>query len=134
MNVNKIKEAIAMAERLRHIFVATSDSKGMPHIAAAGKLTLNPEGLLQVTSWFCPATVENLSKNKLISLVIWDGKTDTGHQLLGKVENIVELDILNGYAKEIEEKTPFPQVQRQLLIRPERIIEFKHAPHSDVEE
>lgn len=133
MKSDKLKDALRLAETLGHIFVATADSKGSPHIAAAGKLTLNSDGLLGVSAWFCPGTVANLSENRRIALVVWDAKKDIGFQLLGEVKDIQELGVLNGYAPAIEAKTRFPQVQRKLLVRLNKIIEFTHAPHSDVE-
>lgn len=134
MNVETLNKVVALAQSLRHIFIATADTDGLPHIAAAGGIAINPGGLLAVTSWFCPATVINLKKNKRISLVVWDAKSDTGFQLLGNLQDMQEVGILDGYDPEIESKAPIPQVHRQLLVRVEKIIEFKHAPHSDIEE
>lgn len=131
MDMDKIKEALTLAEKLRRIFVATADSKGLPHIAAAGKLLLNPDSTIAVTSWFCPTTVANLQENKQISLVIWDKDQDRGFQLLGEVKDMLELGVLDGFAPEIELKSILPQVQRQLLVEVKKVIEFKHAPHSD---
>jgi hypothetical protein len=65
--------------------------------------------------------------------VVWDTKTDTGFQLLGRTEAMEELGILDGYVPEIEGKSPLPQIQRQLLVRVSKVIDFKHAPHSDLE-
>lgn len=134
MNIDKIKETVGLAEKLRHIFVATADKEGLPHIAAAGKIMLNPDGTIAVTSWFCPASVSNLQENRQISLVVWDKDEDKGFQLLGEVKDMVEMGVLNGFAPEVELKSILPQVQRQLLIEVKKVIEFKHAPHSDIEE
>ena len=133
MKMDKLKEALKLAEELGHIFVATADRKGLPHIAAAGKLTFNTKGLLALSAWFCPGTVANLSENRHIALVVWDAQKDMGFQLLGEVKDMQELDVLDGYAPAIEAKMRLPQVQRKLLIQVDTIIEFKHAPHSDIE-
>jgi predicted pyridoxine 5'-phosphate oxidase superfamily flavin-nucleotide-binding protein len=133
MDAQKLNEAVEISKELTNIFVATADKNGMPHLAVAGKLALDPGGLLEVTSWFCPLTAANLSENKNISLVVWDPKVDFGYQLLGKVEEMWESGILDGYDKKTEEKASFPQVQRKLLVRVNMIIEFKHAPHTDAE-
>ena len=69
-----------------------------------------------------------------MSLVIWDPKVDTGYQLLGETEKVEEIAMMNGYAPGAESRHPLPQVERQLLVRVDKIIDFKHAPHSDVEE
>lgn len=133
MNSDKLKRALSFAEKLGHIFVATADSKGSPHIAAAGKLALDSSGLVAVSAWFCPGTVANLSENRGIALVVWDAKKDIGFQMLGKVKEIQELGVLDGYAPAVEAKMRLPQVQRKLLVELDKIIEFKHAPHSDIE-
>lgn len=133
MKKDKLKDALALAEKLGHIFVATADSKGSPHIAAAGKLMLQDGGLLAVSAWFCPGTVANLSENRGIALVVWDAKKDIGFQLSGEVKEVQELGVLDGYAPAVEAKMRLPQVQRKLLVELDKIIEFKHAPHSDIE-
>ena len=89
---------------------------------------------MAVAAWFCPGTVDNLRQNRKISLVVWDAAADIGYQLLGEVEKVEELSVLDGYVPGEEEKPPLPQVERQLLVRLEKIIDFSHAPHSDVED
>ena len=134
MNQKTLDQAVVLAQRLQHVFVATTDGKGLPHMAAAGKLALTPEGRVAVAAWFCPMTVANLQKNHRVSLVIWDPKVDTGYQLLGETEKVEEIAMMNGYVPGAESRHPLPQVERQLLVRVNKIIDFKHAPHSDVEE
>ena len=134
MNQKTLNQAVILAQRLQHVFVATTDAKGLPHVAAAGKLALTPEGRVAVAAWFCPATVANLKKNRRVSLVIWDPKVDTGYQLLGETEKVEEIAMMNGYVPGAGSRHPLPQVERQLLVRVDKIIGFKHAPHSDVEE
>jgi hypothetical protein len=133
MKTDRLKEISVFAQRVGHIFVATADKKGLAHISAAGKLTLNAKGLLSVSAWFCPGTVANLSENRSISLVVWDAKEDVGFQLLGKVKDIQDVGVLDGYAPAIEAKARLPQVERKLLVEVDKIIEFRYAPHSDIE-
>ena len=134
MNKKTLTQAVALARKLQHVFVATADGKGLPHMAAAGKLALAPEGRVAVAAWFCPTTVANLQMNRRVALVVWEPKGDIGYQLLGETEKVEEIAMMNGYAPGIESKSSLPQVERQLLVRVDRIIDFKHAPHSDVEE
>ena len=133
-NTKTIQRAVALADRLQHVFVATADSKGLPHVAAAGELRLTPAGQLAVAAWFCPGTVINLQDNRRIAIVVWDAAEDTGYQLVGEVEKVEESAFLNGYAPRVEGSAPSPQVERQLLVRVDRVIDFRCAPHSDVEE
>jgi hypothetical protein len=102
-------------------------------MTVAGKLSIDPEGLVEVTGWFCPMTVENLSMNRAISLVIWDPADDKGYQLLGETERLEDLAYLDGYIPELEDDVPIPQVERKIVIRVVKILDFRHAPHSDIE-
>jgi pyridoxine/pyridoxamine 5'-phosphate oxidase len=128
-----VQSAVSMGQKVKHVFVATADSAGLPHVAAAGRISMGKEGLIAVAAWFCPGTVMNLQQNPNVSLVLWDADSDTGYQLLGKVEKVEESAMLNGYVPEMEGKDPFPQVERRLLVRIDKVIAFSHAPHSDLE-
>lgn len=134
MNVEMLEKAEHLAAKAGLILVATADSKGWPHVAAAGRLALTPEKHVMVTEWFCPGTMDNLQTNPRLSLVVWDSATDIGYQLIGELEEMKDLGMLDGYAPKVEGKTPVPQVERQLLVHIDRVIEFKRAPHNDVEE
>ena len=129
-----IEKALELADKLQHVFVATADAKGLPHVASAGKLKLESEGRVAVSAWFCPGTVDNLQHNHSISLVVWDSAGDTGYQLVGEVQRMEELAFLDGYTPGVEDSTPSPQVERQLIIRVDKVLAFSHAPHSDVVE
>jgi hypothetical protein len=132
MKIDTLRQAIELAEKLGHLMVATVGPDGMPHVAAAGKIFQRGESV-EVTAWFCPATVENLRSSKAIALVVWDPLQDQGYQLLGRAEQVTEVAQLDGYLPELEERTPLPQVERKLLIRVTAILDFRHAPHSDIE-
>ncbi len=66
-------------------------------------------------------------------MVVWDAPSDKGYQLLGLVEKIEEVAMMNGYSPEIDEATVMPQVKNRLLVRVDKVISFSHAPHSDLE-
>jgi hypothetical protein len=129
-----IQKALELADKLQHVFVATADAKGLPHMATAGKLRLKSDGRVAVAAWFCPGTVINLQHNHRVALVVWDAIEDTGYQLVGEVQRMEELAFLDGYAPGTEGPTPSPQVERQLIIRVDMVLGFSHAPHSDVVE
>jgi len=82
MNPAKLREAEQLAGRIGHVFIATADSNGQPHIAAAGKLAQTPEKHLMLTEWFCPRTLANLQMNSHLSIVIWDPDVDSGYQII----------------------------------------------------
>ena len=132
--MEKLKKAVSLSRRIGFICIATAESRGMPHIATAGKMELADEGYLSITEWFCPGTIANLQTNKFVSIVVWDRDSDSGYQMLGELEKIEELGILNGYAPDIESMPPLPQVERRLLIKVQKITDFRLGPHSDAED
>ncbi len=134
MKTEKLEKAVDLSQRIGFVCVATADRRGMPHIATASKIDLADEGCLAITEWFCPGTTANLQTNKFVSVVVWDRDSDSGYQMLGKLEGIEELGILNGYAPDIEPWPPLPQVERRLLIKVQKITDFKLGPHSDAED
>lgn len=134
MKPESLTIAIELAKKLEHVFVATVDPSGMPHVATAGKLSQTSEAQVTVAAWFCPGTLANLKKNRKISLVMWDAPSDRGYQLLGKVEKVEEIAMMNGYSPEADKYPPMPQVENRLLVRVNKVIAFSHAPHSDLEE
>lgn len=131
MNPATLKTAVSLAARMGHIFVATAGADGTPHLAAAAKIALAGE-LVEVSAWFCPATVANLRLNRAVSLVVWEPATDHGYQLLGQAERVEELAMMDGFMPQ-EELHPLPQVERKLVVRVQHILDFHHAPHSDLE-
>lgn len=133
-----IKEAIEKAVRLGgelgHVFVATADAHGLPHMAASGKISIEGENLIGVSEWFCPGTLSNLIINPRIALVVWDPVSDSGFQILGNSEKVAEVSMMDGFLSEADRERPIPQVERRISIRVDKVIHFSHAPHSDTEE
>lgn len=134
MKADKLEKVVRLAKDLGYVFIATADSRGMPHVAAAGKLEHAGKQNVTVREWFCPGTVANLDVNKCISIVAWRRQPDAGYQLLGTVMKILDTGVLDGYAPEVERAHPMPQIEKELLIKVEKIIEFKLSPHSDLED
>lgn len=134
MQTDKLREVIRLAEKIGFAFVASADKNGAPHIAAAGKLTLADKDSVAVEEWFCPGTIANLNMNKHVSIVVWSKEPDNGYQLVGEVKKINDLGMLDGFSPALESAHPLPQVKKQLLIKIDKILEFKLAPHSDIED
>jgi hypothetical protein len=134
MKPGKLAEAVNLAEKAGHVLIATADERGMPHVTAAARIALAGEETVAVTEWFCPGTVANLQKNRSVSIVVWEGKPDNGFQLLGRLEKVEDVGVLDGYAPGREDQHPMPQVEKQLLVKVEKILDFRLGPHSDVEE
>jgi len=134
MNLKTLAQAVALAERVGHVFIATANASGRTHLAAARTLSYIPSDQVIVSDWFCPETVKNLHSNRFLSIVAWDAAADLGYQIQGELKAIKDLEMLNGYSPDLEKKPPIPQVDRELLVRVEKVLEFKIRPHSDLEE
>ncbi|MFP4345155.1 MAG: pyridoxamine 5'-phosphate oxidase family protein [Anaerolineales bacterium] len=132
MNREKLDEAMALSEKLGHVFLATADEDGVPHIAAAGRLSGASGDRVVLEEWFCPGTMENLEETRDIALAVWSAEEDQGYQLIGRVEQIIEMNVLDGYAPGQEERMPVAQIERRLLIQVEQVLDFSQAPHCDV--
>jgi len=134
MNAEKLEEAVALAAAVGAVFVATADRAGVPHVACAGKIELDQDRRVIVTEWFCPGTVANVCENEAISIVAWDATTDTGYQLIGRLQGIENVAVLNGYGPGLASGASMPQVERRLTIEIERVLGFCRRPHSDLED
>ena len=114
------------------VFLATTDRKGTPHIAASEGMTFTEDGKALFKAWFCLKTIENLSENGKLSLAILNPKTKEGYQILGEIERIDRGAILDGYGPDNEEKwAGYPQAEHQLLIRVQKVASLTSGPHSD---
>lgn len=133
MKTKTLEKAVGLSRKTGSVFIGTADGAGMPHIAAAGKMELAGKDKVAITEWFCPGTVANIQTNKHISVIVWDKDSDNGYQILGQIEQIQDLGVLDGYAPGSEPVHPLPQVEKQLLVRVLKIIDFEPGPHSDVE-
>jgi predicted pyridoxine 5'-phosphate oxidase superfamily flavin-nucleotide-binding protein len=129
-----IEKAIRLGGESGRVFVATADADGLPHMAVSGKISIEEEGLISVSEWFCPGTLSNLIINPRIALVVWYPVTDMGFQILGNSEKVEEISMLDGFLSDAYREKPLPQVERRIFIRVEKVMNFSHAPHSDVEE
>ena len=132
MKKDLFEKAVDIGKRVGYALVATCDNKGLPHLAASGRIEAELGGHVAVSEWFCPGTLANLEVNPRISIVVWDPATDTGFQLIGESAGIEETAMLDCFSPTLQK--PSPQVERRIRVRVEKIMDFSHAPHSDKEE
>jgi hypothetical protein len=130
MNQEALERAVALAKEIGHLFIATADADGLPHLATAGEISLKGAGRIAVSEWFCPGTMANLEDSKQIALVAWEPETDRGYQLLGQVVEVKEHAVMDGYLPEAAEQA-LPQVERELSISVDEVLHFSQGPHSD---
>lgn len=131
MMLTHLAEAVNLAARLNHLFVATVNGDGIPHLAIAERIILEGEDQVAVTAWFCPKTAGNVAENGNISLVVWDRDQDTGFQLVGNVEKMLDLAMMDGFLP--EEQDSLPQIERKLVIRVQHVLRFSHTHHNDTD-
>lgn len=134
MNPQAFREAVSLAGKVEYVLVGTASKEKEPHIAVATGINIVDDIHITVSAWFCPTTVINLFENPSVSLVVWDSQNDTGYQLIGTSERVENMAILGCWTPEVEGNTTIPQVERRILMRVDRIIDFRHAPHNDIEE
>lgn len=133
MSTETLKRAIALAREVGHVFIATADAEGLPHLAAGAGLEDVGDGLVAVRGWFCPGMMANVDQNRHIALIVWNAGSGEGCQLLGEIERSEELAIQNGYDPEVDKTPAMPQVEREMIVRVSSIIGLSYAPHSDLE-
>jgi hypothetical protein len=134
MELKMLEKAVNLAKMTGYVFLATADSRGQPFIGSAREIDLLTEDRIGLRKWFCPVTINNALKNRRIALVIWDSHSDKGFQLFGKLKNIDDMAVMDGYAGREEATCHYPQVERQLIIEVMDIFSFKQAVRCDIEE
>ena len=124
-----LETVVALAERTGKVFVVTASAAGLPHLAGARRFALLPDGLVRVADWFCPTTASNLGENLHVALVVWDGATGEGYQVLGVVQAERTAAMLDGYEPSAERGGV--QAERELTVRVDKILAFSEVPHED---
>ena len=114
------------------ILVATSNKRGVPHLAAARGLILMSDERIAFRNWFCLETLRNITENPNIALSLFGPDWENGYQLIGIVEKSVAAEIVDGTVGQSKPKGgDTPQAELQIQIRVRKILEFSTEPHSD---
>jgi hypothetical protein len=111
-------------------FVASADQRARPHLAAGRGLKVPDPEHVVFEAWFCRKTLENVAEVPRITMVVIDAATGGGYQLVGTVEKVIPIGILNGFAPEVEAPGT-PQVESRMVVRVEEIMEFSTGAHTD---
>jgi len=131
MNAKKLERAIKLGKRVEHFFVALVGGDGFPYVNSARQIEQVADNQFAIEEWICPLTVQHLSENPKMAVLIWDPAADDGYEILGEVLMFEGQAFLNGFAPEVEESAYLPQVRRKLIIRAEKITAFSHALRCD---
>ena len=132
MNGTPMREIERLARKAGRVLIVTADPEGWPHAATANSVRTIPERVLVVTGWFCPVTEANLARNPRAAVIVWDETSGDGFQAIGWREREDEIAAMNGYAPGLED-SGFPQIERELRLRINRILTFRHTRHTDEE-
>ena len=128
--LNRIKN---FSKRVKLFYVTTSNQKGEVHLAVAKDLSFLPDNeYIAFKSWFCRRTIENIHENPNISIAMYNAKTDTGYQIIGRAVSKNVVAVLDGYALELENvEKEYPQEEYQLKIKITNIMDLHRVTHSD---
>jgi hypothetical protein len=114
------------------ILVATSNKRGVPHLAATKGLVLMSDERIAFRNWFCLETLRNITENPNIALSLFGPDWERGYQVIGTVEKSVAAEVVNGAMSQGEqERGDTPQAELQIQIKVRKILEFSAGPHSD---
>jgi uncharacterized protein len=61
MNQKRLAEAVDLADRVGHVFIATADLSGKAHLGAARRLSLGAGNRVVVSEWLCLETLNNIN-------------------------------------------------------------------------
>ena len=127
-----LERAVSISQASGRIYMATADHGGLPHIAAAGPLTLlSDQKRVVFEAWSCPRTVANLGVNHWMALVVLPPGKDIGYELLGWLEESEDVLLMSGFDPQREAQRSIPQAKKRLIMRVDKIIGFQPAAHTD---
>jgi len=118
-------------ENTKFAVVASADSLGRPHLAAGSDLRVPDPNHLVLEAWFCMTTLQNVTANPRVAVIVTDPVSCSGYQLLGSVERNEGIAMIDGYAPEVE-KPGTPQVESRLEVRIDTLMVFSAGVHSDL--
>lgn len=84
----------------RVVLVATSSLDGVPHLAAAGGLTLVDRETVGLKDWLCFQSLDNLSENPRVAIALMEQDGSGGFQLIGRAKMSQVGELLDGYTSQ----------------------------------
>lgn len=118
----KLEQAMHLAEKARHMLLATVDEMGTPRLTPVEECTRAGANRVAVRAWIDVPPVEERGGRGRLALLLWD-ENGHGYQLTGQVVGMQEAAVLDGLA-EIEQQVHFPQVERTILIEVDSVEDF----------
>ena len=123
-----------ITEQIRHllrnapfIFVASTDSSGQPHMAVGEQVAVTHDSQLVFENLFCPVTLQNISGNSHVTVVVFDPVTGVGYQMLGSVARNSDASVHD--AADVPDDQA---VLTRFSVKVHRLLEFSNGIHSDI--
>lgn len=116
----------SLIEKYSFVLVATVDSSGQPHIAIGEQVVFSEDSLMIFDNWFCPSTLQNISCNKRVSVVVVAPDTGKGYQMLGAVVRSTDR------CEPVVKMPGSPQLLTSFTVKINKIFEFTSRIHSDI--
>lgn len=105
-----LQENIRMfVESMDIAFVASADETGVPHLAAGHDPKVPDPHHLAFEAWFCTRTLQNVSRNPRVAVVVALPDSGAGYQFIGTVEAVAATAFLDGQTGEREEPPGMPR-------------------------
>lgn len=114
-----------------YVVLATTDSSSKPHIAIGSHVKISGDSLLIFENWFCPTTLANIDRNKLVSVVAINPDTGEGYQLLGSVVRSSNDGYPDAHAPSVS-LPETPQVLTRFTVKVDQTLAFTGGIHSDI--
>jgi len=121
--IDSLEQALRLADRAKHLLLATVDETGTPRLTAVEACTPAGADRVAVRAWIDVSAIQTLGEGSRLTLLLWD-QQGHGYQLTGQLVRSQEAAVLDGLA-EIEEHVHFPQVERYLLVQVDGVEEFR---------
>ena len=123
--VDKLEQAMRLAQRARHMLLATVDEAGAPRLTPVEECKPAGEGRVAIPAWIDVPPLEDRGGRSRLVLLFWDDE-GRGYQLAGAAVRSHPMAVLDGLA-EIEQQVHFPQVERYILMQVDSVEEFRFA-------
>jgi len=117
-------------ERTGTAVVASTDSGGQPHLALGTVCKGDDGDLLSFENWLCCQTLDNVRENPCVAVGVIAPEERIGYQFGGRVVNMIEVAIMDGYQPEAKPAADL-QVMTRLVIRVEKVAAFCEGLHID---
>lgn len=120
---DNLEQALRLADRGKHMLLATVDETGTPRLTAVEECTPAGADRIAIRAWIDISGIQTLGVGSRLTLLLWE-EQGHGYQLTGQLVRSQEAAVLDGLA-EIEQHVHFPQVERYLLVQVDSVEEFR---------